>query len=253
MFDVNGAGEGEVVYRVDTGEGVFSFFALTTTLDESEHTDRVIAERWEISGCLVEGDIDPELLDELRREIPKQEDARLSSRVLVLTRGNRSVRFFDYLVATLASGRQPDPQLVGDAGYIMRSTAFYGNGKFGMRSFEGYGPTHVLRAPYRAQFLCAWLYRELSFDIVEHCARGRGGQNAVAFDDQWSRFFGLGNATGLGLVPYGFKHPRVLHAWAAVREIALANVRSTMARILRTNWFRPSPISSKSTSSSSHR
>ena len=37
------------------------------------------------------------------------------------------------------------------------------------------------------------------------------------------------HATGLGLVPYAIKHPRVLHAWASVRELALADVRSLAA------------------------
>ena len=65
----------------------------------------------------------------------------------MLTRGNRSVRFFDYLVDALAEGGQPDPHLVAVAGYMMRSTAFYANGKYGMRSFEGYSDDHRLRVP----------------------------------------------------------------------------------------------------------
>lgn len=225
-FDIDDEGRGEAVYRVDTGDRVFGFVAFTTTLDESLHTDRVIADRWEIAAALVEGEVDGPFLDQLREHVPKQEGGRHDPRVLVLTRGNRSVRFFDYLVDTLAAGSQPDPALVGDAGYIMRSTAFYGNGKYGMRSFEGYPPGHPLSAPYRAQMLAAWLFRELSYDVTEECARRRGGERAVAFNAEWSRFFGLGNATGLGLVPYAFNHPRVLNAWIGVRELALANVRA---------------------------
>jgi hypothetical protein len=52
------------------------------------------------------------------------------------------------------------------------------------------------------------------------------GTTAARFNSAWGRYFGLGNATGLGLVPYAFKHPRVLDAWAQVRERALAAVRS---------------------------
>jgi len=69
------------------------------------------------------------------------------------------------------------------------------------------------------------MFRELGYDMVEHCARAKGGDNAVGFDGEWCRYFGLGNATGLGLVPYAFKHPRVLDAWVGVREMALADVR----------------------------
>ena len=186
----------------------------------------MIAERWEVTAALVEGQPSGEFLDLLRHEVPRQEAGRFDSRVLVLTRGNRSVRFFDYLTNVLAAGKQPDPDLVADAGYIQRSTAFYANGKYGMRSFEGYSGDHPLRVPYRAQFVCAWMFRELGYDLVEHCARAGGEGAAVAFDERWRRYFGLGNATGLGLVPFAFKHPRVIHAWVAIRELALADVRS---------------------------
>ena len=224
-LDIDAEGRGEAIYEVVADGVPFSFVAFLTTLDESEHTDRVIAERWEICGALVEGELTDELMAMCRSEIPAQESGRVDPRVLVLTRGNRSVRFFDYLVQCLADGNQPDPDLVADSGYIMRSTAFYGNGKYGMRSFSGYADDHPLRVPYRAQFVCAWMFRELSYDVVESCAFARGDA-AVPFDDQWRRFFGLGNATGLGLVPYAFKHPAVVNAWVAVREIALADVRA---------------------------
>ncbi len=98
-----------------------------------------------------------------------------------------------------------------------------------MRSFDGYPPDHPLAVPYRAQFACAWLFRELSYDVVEHCATAAGGSTAVGFDDEWRRYFGLGNATGLGLVPYAFKHPRIVNAWVAMRELALADVRAMHA------------------------
>lgn len=226
ILDLDDAGRGEVIYRVEAGDHVFHFVGFLTHLDESEHTDRVVADRWEIAAALVEGEIDEAFLSELRANVPAQEDGRFDARTLVLTRGNRSVRFYDYLVDELAAGRQPDPAKVGDAGYIMRSTAFYGNGKYGMRSWAGYSADHPLAAPYRSQMLCAWLFRETSYLAVEHAARAKGGDAAVAFNAEWSRFFGLGNATGLGIVVYGFKHPHIVNAWNGVRELALANVRA---------------------------
>ena len=237
-LDMDADGRGHAVYRVDAEGHVFHFVAFTTTLDESGHTDRVIADAWEVSAALVEGDVSDGFLAELRESVPLQEAGRLDPRVLVLTRGNRSVRFYDYLVDRLAEGRQPEAHRVADAGYIMRSTAFYGNGKFGMRSFLGYTGDHPLRAPYRAQFLAAWLFRELSLDSVEHCAGQRGGSAAVQFDAQWRCYFGLGNATGLGLVPYALKHPDVLNSWAGVRELALANVRAMPATPERLDTLR---------------
>lgn len=239
-FDMDTRGRGEAVYEMQLGSETVSFVAFTTVVDEDRHTDRVIGEEWEISGALVTGPVDAAEIDRLRRTVPLQERARFDPDVMVLTRGNRSVRFFQALVERLAIGRQPEPTAVADAGYLMRSTAFYGNGKFGLRSFDAYGTEHPLAVPYRAQMLCAWLYRELSYDVVEHCARAVGGPDAVQFDADWRRYFGLGNATGLGLVPYALKHPRVLHAWAAVRELALADVRAATAtaeRRQRLAWW----------------
>ncbi|HJP16949.1 MAG TPA: hypothetical protein QF762_08280 [Acidimicrobiales bacterium] len=225
-IDLDECGRGQIIYRVEAEDHIFHFVAFTTTIDESLHTDRVIADGWEISAALVEGELSENLLNFLATEVPKQETSRLDSRVLSITRGNRSVRFYEYLVNRLASGFQPEAEKVGDAGYIMRSTAFYGNGKFGMRSFLGFPPDHPLAAPYRAQFLAAWLFRETSYDSVEYCAQIRSPEKAVAFDEQWCRFFGLGNATGLGLIPWAMKHPKKLNAWVSVRELALAGVRA---------------------------
>lgn len=229
VFAMDAKGRGEAVYELDTGHRKFSFVAFTTTINEDQHTDRVIANAWEVSAALFAGVPSEQDLNVLRVEVPLQEAGRFDPRILVLTRGNRSVRFFQYLVDCLANGSQPDPSRVADAGYILRSTAFYANGKFGMRSFEGYPPDHEFSVPYRAQFVTAWLFRELSYDLVEHCARAIGGANAVRFNEDWRRYFGLGNATGLGLVPYAFKHPRVLGAWASIRELALADVRALEA------------------------
>ena len=238
--ELDDAGRGEVAFRIDAEGHVFHFVAFTTTLDESEHTDRVISERWEITAALIEGDLDEATLERMRSTVPLQEDARLDPTVLVLTRGNRSVRFFEAIADRLAAGHQPDPSAVADTGYLMRSTAFYGNGKFGMRSFGGYAGGHPLGAPYRAQMLAAWCFRELSYVSVEHVARARGGAGAVALAGPWREFFGLGNATGLGLVPYAMNHPAVIDGWLRVREDALVRVRaleSTGDRLASVDWW----------------
>ena len=240
VVDFDELGRGHIIYRILAEEKLFHFVAFTSTIDEALHTDRVIADVWDVTAALVEGEIDNDLLQFLRDEVPKQELSRLDPRVLVLTRGNRSIRFYDYLVERLANGKQPESKKLGDAGYIMRSTAFYGNGKFGMRSFLGFEDQHPLSAPYRAQFLAAWLFREVSYESVEHCAKAKN-PNAVSFNDEWSCFFGLGNATGLGLVPWAMKHPGELNSWIAIRELALSNVRflkgSNQNKQILEEWF----------------
>lgn len=227
-WDVDAAGRGEVVYRVDANGHVFLFVAFSTALAEAQRTDRVIAEAWDVTGALIEGDLTPERWATLRREVPRQEAGRADAGTLVWTRANRSARYFDYVVEQLAAGRQPDPDAMGDTPYVLRSTAFYGNGKFGMADFDQIPPGHPLQVPYRSQMLTAWLVRELSYDLVEHCARVQNPDAAV-LTGAWRRCLGLGNATGLGMVPYIINHPRVLNAWCAMRELPLAHALSNDA------------------------
>lgn len=214
-------GRGEAVYRVQAEGHVFRFVALSTMLREEQRTDRVIAEAWDVTAALIEGDLDAARLQELREQVRRQEHGRADAATLVWTRANRSQRFFDYVVDRLAHGRQPDPAAMGDAAYILRSTAFYSNGKFGLADFGRLPVAHPLGVPYRAQMLAAWLLRELSYELAEHCAAGRNPA-AARLSGGWRRYLGLGNATGLGMVPYVINHPRVLNAWCAARELPLA-------------------------------
>lgn len=221
-WDIDEAGRGRFIYRVATPSHVFHLVGFSQVLDEAQRTDRVIAQSWDVTAALVEGEVDDELLATLASEVPRQEAGRAPTGTLVWTRANRSARFFDLVAECLAAGHQPDPGALGDAAYILRSTAFYGNGKFGLAGFEGYHSNHPLALPYRAQMLTAWLMREFAYDLVEHCARARN-PGAVRLAGAWRRYFGLGNATGLGMVPYIINHPRVLDAWCALRELPLAH------------------------------
>ncbi|MBP0460246.1 hypothetical protein JFN87_22530 [Streptomyces bomunensis] len=220
-WDVDGQGRGEAVYRIDAGGHELRFVAFSTVLADGQRTDRVVAEAWDITAALVEGVWDEARRSELRAQVPRQESGRADAATLVWTRANRSSRFFDYVVDRLARGMQPDPAALGDAAYLVRSTAFYSNGKFGLADFGRLRPGHPLRLPYRSQMLTAWLLRELSHDLVEHCAAAKS-PHAVALEGDWRCFLGLGNATGLGMVPYVINHPQVLDAWCAARELPLA-------------------------------
>ncbi len=221
-FDIDGLGRGTAVYRVDADDHVFRFVVFSTVLEEDQRTDRVIAEAWDVTAALVEGDVSSERLEAMRGQVPLQEEGRADDATLVWTRANRSARHFDYVIDRLARAEQPEIEVVGDSGYLLRSTAFYGNGKWGLVDYDWYSDDHPLGFPYRAQILAAWLLRELSYDLVEHCARTRS-DSAVKLDGTWRRFFGLGNATGLGLVPYIINHPRVFDAWVAARELPLSH------------------------------
>lgn len=223
-------GRGHAVYRVEVGDHVLEAVVFSQVIDEETRTDRVIAEDWDATIALVDGEASPDVVAQLSGHVTKQEEGRAEDTSLIWGRANRSERFFNYIADRLAGGQQPEAGAMSDAAYIMRSTAFYGNGKWGLRDFDGIGDDHPLSMPYRAQMLCAWLFREFSADLVEHVAASRGSA-AVALDPHWRRYLGLGNATGLGMVPYVIRHPQVMDAWVAVRELPLAlAMQQTWAR-----------------------
>ena len=224
-LDLDDLGRGTAVFTVDAEGHELKFIAFCQALEESQRTDRVIANAWDVTAALIEGDLTPERETELRRNIPVQELGRADPETLIMTRANRSARFFDYVSDCLAAGVQPDVAAIGPSPYLIRSTAFYGNGKFGLKELANIPAGHPLSVPYRSQMLAAWLMRELSMDLVEHVARAKAraaGTVAVPLDAGWGRYLGLGNATGLGMVPFLVNHPGYLDAWCRIRELPLA-------------------------------
>ncbi len=222
-FDIDELGCGTAVYRVEAEGHVWSFVAFSQRLAQGERTDRVIARSWDVTAALVEGDVDRARVQRMAAQVPLQENGRAEAGALIWTRANRSERFFDYVVDRLAEGQQPERDRFGCSPYVMRSTAFYSNGKCGLADFERFSGEHPFAVPYRAHMLAAWLLRELSYDLVERCAALRNPA-AARLGGDWRRYLGLGNATGLGMVPYVVNHPEVLNAWARLREVPLAAV-----------------------------
>jgi hypothetical protein len=223
-WGIDREGRGEAIYRIDAEGHALRFVVFSDAIDESERTDRVIAERWDVAAALIRGPLDPRRLAALRREVPRQEDGHADAQTLVWTRANRSARHFNRVVEQLAGGCQPDWRALGWSAYILRSTAYYANGKFGMASFDAFADCLPLAAPYRAQMLSAWLLREFGCDLVEHLAAHRDAR-ATNLSPRWRRSIGIGNATGLGMVPFPINHPAIFDAWCSVRELALAHAR----------------------------
>ena len=225
-FDLDADGYGEIVYRVTTPAGVLRFVAFSSHLDPSERTDRVIATQWDTTFVLTAAQVDDTLLGDYRANIPLQEAGRCHPFDLVLSRANKSVRLFEHVVECLANGRQPAFAKVAEVGYLMRTTAVYGNGKFGIGDFEAVRAGGVFSLPFQAEMLTVYLARMLSFDLVEHVARARAPDRAVALDPRTARCLGVGNATGLGMAPFLVTHPRLLDRWIHARELGLARVRA---------------------------
>ena len=222
--DLDDDGFGRVAYRVHTPVGVLGFVAFSHHLDPADRTDRVIAERWDASFALTLEPPSPADLERLYRNVPRQEAGRCGAGEIVLSRANRSVRLFDEVVASLAEGRQPPIDAIGRVGYLMRTTAVYGNGKFGLADFEQVRRRGILTLPFQAEMLTVYLARHFSLELVDHLAARRGESRAATLDRPRRRALGVGNATGLGMAPFLVSHPQLIGRWVRARETALARV-----------------------------
>lgn len=215
---------GEALYSVDTPHGRYSFLALSHDIPASERTDRAIARAWDYTFALCEGEIDVATRARLGKSLPIQDDGRYLSTDLVFSRANKSGRLFDNVVAALAAGRQPDAQSIIDVGYLIRTTAVFANGKFGLADYGQLRRRGAFPHTFAAQMLTVFLIRQFSVDLVDHLAREKAPCTAIPLDPRLKRLIGVGNATGLGMAPFIVDHPRLFHHWVGSREAALARV-----------------------------
>ena len=224
LWDLDNQGYGQVIYRLTTPEHIYNLVVFCNELADEERNDRVIAEKWDVTFGLVYGEIGQELLDNLKANVPLQEAGRNSNMVMVLARANKSVRVFDHIVSSLANGQQPDLDVLAQVGYILRTTAVYGNGKFGIYDFKPLDHSQDFDQSFRAQMCAVYLLREFSLNWVDYLAKQKGGEKAVALHPEIKRYLGIGNATGLGMAPYLINHPCIVDQWLTTREEALQSV-----------------------------
>lgn len=225
-FEVDARGVGHAVYTAHGPERSYSLIAFANDLPPEKRSDRVIATEWDATFALFDGLPDAADIERLRQHVPRQEAGRISARELSLSRANRSVRLWDHVVQSLSAGRQPDAAKVGEVGYLMRTTAVYGSGKFGAADREMIAGRPEFRAPFQVEMLAVYLIRSFVMDLIEHMARMRAPETAVPLDPALRRSFGIGNSTGLGMAPFLITHPVLINNWISAREWALARVRS---------------------------
>ena len=225
VFDLDEQGFGKVVYQIQARYGVFSFVVFSHYLDPECRNDRVIADQWDLTMALCEGTIDSDQLSFLQNNVPKQEAGRVDSRVLVLSRANRSARTFEYVVDELSNGRQPNVDVIAEVGYLYRTTAAYGSGKLGMADWEKVWTKHRdFARPFAAEMFTCYLLRHFSIKQAEFLASKRDPQSAVEIEEDLKRYIGIGNSTGLGMAPFLINHPLLINQWIEMRETALARV-----------------------------
>ena len=224
LWEIDTLGFGRAVYSLRLGGRPYSLCAFSCPLADDDRTDRVIAEAWDTTYVLYDGKPDRAELERIEINAMLQEAGRYSQKDLVLSRANKSVRMFAHVVDNLARGCQPDPEMVRRIGYLMRTTAVYGNGKFGLADRARIAERPEMAGPFQAEMLTVWLIRGFTLDLAQHIARCRRPDTAAALAPAARRHLGIGNATGLGMAPFLIGHPVLINNWMLARETALARV-----------------------------
>ncbi len=226
LFDLDENGYGTAVYSVKKNDRIYSLVCFANELDSKDRSDRVIATKWDAAFVLHDGVPSKEDIKRLKENVPKQEVGRVSYKELTLSRANKSVRIFEHTVEALASGDQPDKELISDVGYLYRTTAVYGSGKFGLADRYRIKDRSEICGPFRLEMMLVYLVRQFTFDQVNHIAKSRNPSKAVKLSHDIARNLGIGNSTGLGMAPFIVNHPTLLHNWIYSREEALKQIRS---------------------------
>jgi len=225
LWEVNSDGVGVAVYTAVGPLRTYSLVIFSNDLDPSKRSDRVIAEEWDATFTLADGIPSDADISRLKENVPLQEAGRISETELSLSRANRSVRLFDYVRQELAAGRQPLARELDKVGYLMRTTAVYGSGKFGALDRRFIADREEFASPFQTELMAVYMIRIFSVDIVEHLASADSPDTAVTLDKNLRRSLGIGNSTGLGMAPFIVNHPVLFHHWMIAREKALQEVR----------------------------
>ena len=225
LFQLNDKGHGRAVYSFTKDKRTYSLICFANEIKDVERSDRVIATKWDAAFTLFDGIPSKEDIDRLNDNVPKQEVGRLSYKELTLSRANKSVRVFDHVVDSLSNGEQPNKEILSKVGYLYRTTAVYGSGKFGLADRFRIKNREEIRGPFRLEMMLVYLVRQFTFDQVNHIAKNKNPKLAVELDPAISRNLGIGNSTGLGMAPFIVNHPTLLNNWIHARETALKQIR----------------------------
>ncbi|MDC3042317.1 hypothetical protein OA173_03110 [Candidatus Pelagibacter sp.] len=225
LFNLNENGFGVAVYSFKKNKRVYSLVCFANEIKDEERSDRVIATKWDAAFTLHDGVPTTKDIERLKNEVPKQEVGRLSYKELTLSRANKSIRIYNYVVESLSKGQQPDLNLLSKVGYLYRTTAVYGSGKFGLADRFRIKNRKEINGPFRLEMMLVYLVRQFTFDQVNHVAYHKNPKIAVKLDDNICKNLGIGNSTGLGMAPFIVNHPTLLNNWIQSREKALKKIR----------------------------
>ncbi len=225
LFNLDKNGYGTAVYSFKKNDRVYSLVCFANEIKDDERSDRVIATKWDAAFTLHDGIPLKKDIERLKNEVPKQEVGRLSYKELTLSRANKSVRVFNHVVESLSKGIQPDLDKLEKVGYLYRTTAVYGSGKFGLADRFRIQNRDEINGPFRLEMMLVYLVRQFTFDQVNHVAKKINPKSAVNLDPKICKNLGIGNSTGLGMAPFIVNHPTLLNNWILCRETALKEIR----------------------------
>ncbi len=225
LFNLDRYGYGEAIYSFKKDKRTYSLVCFANKIKDDERSDRVIATKWDAAFTLHDGVPTQKDIDRLKNEVPRQEVGRLSFKELTLSRANKSIRVFNHVVERLSEGKQPDLELLSNVGYLYRTTAVYGSGKFGLADRFRIKNREEINGPFRLEMMLVYLVRQFTFDQVNHVAHHKNPSKSVVLDRNICKNLGIGNSTGLGMAPFIVNHPTLLNNWVMSREIALKKIR----------------------------
>jgi len=225
LFELDENGYGKAVYSLKKNNRTYSLVCFANQISDEERSDRVIATKWDTAFALYDGMPNKKDLDRLYEDVPKQEIGRLTYKELTLSRANKSMRIFNHVVESLSQGIQPNKDKLMEVGYLYRTTAVYGSGKFGLADRFRIKNRDEICGPFRLEMMLVYLVREFTFDQVNHIAKQKNPREAVELDKDICRNLGIGNSTGLGMAPFIINHPTLLNNWILAREISLKKIR----------------------------
>ncbi len=239
LFDLDEKGFGTAIYSFKKKDRVYSLVCFANNINDSERSDRVIATKWDAAFTLHDGVPSKNDIERLRNEVPKQEIGRLSYKELTLSRANKSVRIFNHVVDCLSKGIQPNLDLLEKVGYLYRTTAVYGSGKFGLADRFRLKNRKEINGPFRLEMMLVYLVRQFTFDQVNHVAININPKKAVQLELKICKNLGIGNSTGLGMAPFIVNHPTLLNNWILCRETALKKIREIKkVKVEESNLFK---------------
>lgn len=85
----------------------------------------------------------------------------------MLSRANKSLRLFEHVAGALRDGTEIGEEMEARIGYPMRTTAVYGNGKFGIADRDVIAERPGLEGPFMAEMLTVWLIRGFTHVLVD--------------------------------------------------------------------------------------